>query len=393
MALTTAQLKQVQDMLAQTQQMQKQLAQVQKATETFREAEQLGIQYTPETRSSDLARQIEQVKAQPTLKPTSTSTPTPTDVAKDVQLPRKNITLGGVTFNLPVDLINKSSFQSASEEHKVMIAQMWQSVADQGYDIQTVLSAFEVAAQQSNVYMRQQIRTFENEAALSLGYIIEDYGVGKELTLRRMTESAEDLEAYERMMARRKSELEEDLEYHSGELDLDETRTLQTQLKNYELQLDQTRDTMASRGLFHSSIRGRAEDLLSEAHKDITEDIETKFARQRRELQIGVERQLADMEFQAEQQRIQAQRQQQSYQDQLAQLQIQAKRGATDILRKSEQYLGTEQTKTLLPNLGIQLQQQDWMPADWMVGDIRATGLKAQQQQDILQRASAFLGQ
>lgn len=392
MALTTAQLKQVQDMLAQTQQMQKQLAQVQKATETFREAEQLGIQYTPETRSSDLARQIEQVKAQPTLKPTSTSTPTPTDVAKDVQLPRKNITLDGVTFSLPIELINKPSFQSASEEHKVMIAQMWQSVADQGYDVQTVLSAFEVAAQQSDAYMRQQIRTFEDELALNFGYIIEDYGVGKELILRKMDNTAADIEAYERLMARRTRELEEDLTYYTGTLEIDKTKALRQQLDTYKQNLEYTRETMADRGLFHSSIRGRAEDLLAKANEDITEDIITQTERKQRELETTTARNIADIQYQTEQQRISAERQQQSYQDQLAQLQTQSKRSATDLLRQSEQYLGTEKTQQLLPNMGISVGQQDWMPSDWMVGDIKATGLKAQQQQDILQRAQAMLG-
>jgi len=42
--------------------------------------------------------------------------------------------------------------------------------------------------------------------------------------------------------------------------------------------------------------------------------------------------------------------------------------------------------------MGIGVGQQDWMPADWMVGDIKATGVKAQQQQDILQRAQSFIG-
>jgi len=391
MALTPQQQAQI---AKQLQEMQQTLAKVSEAAKVFSEAESLGIAYDPKTtQHQDLAKQVTTAKAQPTDDVIADDEQTsPSDVATATKLPRTTVKIGGVDFSIPTELVNSPFFQSATDEQKALIAYSWQSVADQGYDLNTMLSALETAAQQSDIYIGQQIRTFEDELAMSMGYIIEDYGVGKELILRQMDNTTADLEAYERLMARRKSELEQDLEYYSGELDIDKTKALQRQLESYEMNLENTRETMASRGLFHSSIRGRAEDLLSKAHQDITEDIETKHARQARELEIETERQAANMEFEAEQRRIQAQRQQQAYQDQLAQLQTQSKRGATDLLRQSEQYLGTEKTQQLLPNMGIGVGQQDWMPADWMVGDIKATGVKAQQQQDILQRAQSFLG-
>jgi len=396
MALTEAQRQQ---MLAQTNKMLEDLAKLQEAAATFAEAEKMGIPIDATTRSSDLARQIQQQKAtQPTPTPTPQSTPTPTmtptpkDVAKDVGLPKTKVNIGGIEFELPKELVNSSAFQSATDEQKAMIAYTWQSVADQGQDIQQLLQAFEVAAQQSDVYMRQQIRTFEDTLSMEFGYIIEDYGVGKEMILRQMDYTTADLEAYEKLMSRRARELEEDLERYGADLSIDQTKELKYQLQRYEQDLETTRENMASRGLFHSSIRGRAEQILAEAHADITEDIETKYARQRREAEISTQRGLADIEFQTEQKRIEAQRQQQQLQDQLAQLKTTTGRQATSLLRQGEQYLGTEHMQQLLPNMGISVGQQDWMPADWMVGDITATGLKQQQHQDILQRAQAFLG-
>ena len=408
MALTKEQQAQI---AKQLQEMQQTLAKLSEAAKVFSEAESLGIAYDPKTtQHQDLAKQVTAAKAiqqAETKIPEGTRTQTattPSEVATSTKLPRTTVKIGGIDFSIPTELVNSPFFQSATDEQKALIAYSWQSVADQGHDLNTMLSALETAAQQSDIYIGQQIRTFEDELAMSMGYIIEDYGVGKELILRQMDNTTADLEAYERLMARRASELEEDLEYYTGTLDIDQTKALQKQLDSYKQNLEYTRETMADRGLFHSSIRGRAEDLLAKANEDITEDIITKTARQKRELEITASRNLEDIEYQKEQQRTQAQRQQQAYQDQLAQLQTQSKRGATDLLRQGEQYLGTEHMKTMLqgkpspetglqlPNLGIRLQQQDWMPSDWMVGDIKATGVKAQQQQDILQRAQSFIG-
>jgi len=391
MALTESQRQQ---MLAQTNQMLKTLAKisgpVMEAAKVFDEAKSLGISYDPKTTEhQDLAKRVEQVKIITIDEPEEDSV----DIAEKVGLPKSKINISGIDFELPNDLINSSSFQSATDEQKAMIAYTWQSVADQGQDITQLVQAFEVAAQQSDVYMKQQIRTFEDTLSMEFGYIIEDYGVGKEMILREMDYTTADLESYEKLMSRRATELGEDLDRYSSDLSIDQSKEMKYQLDTYKSNVETTRNNMASRGLFQSSIRGRAEQILADAHADITEDIETKYARREREMEISAERSLKDIGYQTEQKQVEATRQQQSLQDQMAQLKTTAGKQGVDILRKGEQYLGTEKMQTLLPQMGISVGQQDWMPADWMVGDIKATGLKAQQQQDILQRAGAFLGQ
>ncbi len=307
---------------------------------------------------------------------------------EDTRLPRTNVNIGGVSFSLPVDLVQSPFFKQASDEVKSMMAYSWQAIADQGYDLQKVIQALDTAATQTDAYMRQQIRMFEDELARSFGYIIDYYGAEKQILLRRISETKEDLEITERLLARRAEELEEDLTYYSGELGIDKQRALSQSLRDYELRLENTREQMAEMGLTASTIRSRAEQLLKEAHEDIVEDIQTKHARQIRELEVGTARKLKDIELEKQTARIGAARDTMGFEEQKDRLLMQSQQNILDILRRGETYLGSEKMGQLLPGFGqlpFQLGQQS------LLGGITATGLAKDTQQDILQRAQAFL--
>jgi hypothetical protein len=307
----------------------------------------------------------------------------------DFKLPRVEVTIDGIKYSLPKELVESSHFKNADEMNKSLIAYTWGAISDQGHDIKKVINALEIAAQQSDVYIKQQVRMFEDELSNSFGYIIEDYGVGKEVTLRQMDYTTADLEATEKLLARRTAELKEDLEYHSENLEIDKQNQLGRQLKEYGLRLDDTRIQLADAGLTFSSIRGRAEKLLEEAHKDVVEDIETKAARSQREMTITAQRQEQDILYDKEKAQTQASRIQQSLQDQLKQMQSGATRDITKVLREGEKFLGTDMMKGMMGKLGA---LPDFMNDFQWLGDIKASGLKEMQYSDVLQRAQGLLG-
>lgn len=309
--------------------------------------------------------------------------------AEKVRLPRETVNIGGVEFSLPTDLINSSLWRGANEELQSLIAYSWESISDHGRDITQIIKALDTAAQQSDAYMRQQIRMFEDGLADAFDYIIEDFGKGQEIIVRKKGEVVEDLEAQERLLSRRKAELEEDLKYHSKELDIDKQRALSQSLDRYEKKVEVTRDNLAQQGLTFSSIRGRAEKILKEAHQDIVEDIETKKRREQRQLEVSTERQAKDIAFEKEQKRVQAERAQKSLQEQLDRLKSQSQRGATNLLRKGEAEMGTDWMRDFIAGKSGQLSQLPWEAS--FTGGIGGD-MKRKQHQDILQRAQSFLG-
>jgi hypothetical protein len=313
----------------------------------------------------------------------------PEEVAEDVRLPRVDVEIEGITYSLPKELVEGSHFKNADEMTKSLIAYTWGAIADQGHDINKVVNVLEIAAQQSDVYIKQQVRMFEDELTRSMGYIIEDYGVGKEVILRQMDYTVEDLKAEERLLDRRKRELKEDLEYNSANIEIDKQKLLGRQFEEYEIKVDNTREQLANVGLTFSSVRGRVEKLLEEAHKDVVEDITTKFERQERELNVMIQRQEKDIEYQKEQSRIQTERTQTNLQSQLKETQTNASRRATDILRRGERVLGTEKMKSIMPKMGT---LPSFMNDFQQLGGIEATGLKEIQYSDILNRAQGLLG-
>lgn len=342
---------------------------------TLAEAEQLGMVVTPNTTVDQARSYVDSIR--PEIR-----------ASEKMKLPRTTVTIGGVKMNLPKDLVDSHFFQSADEGTKAMMAYSWEALVDNGHDLEKLIQAIDVAASQSDSYMKQQLRMFEDELSRSFGYLIEYSGIEERVTLQKMGDIREDLERSERLLARRQAELQEDLDYYSGELEIDKQRALSQALKNYDLQLESTRENLAERGLISSSIRSRAEKLLKEAHEDIVEDIETKTARQQRELTIGAERQRADIAYDLESQRIAAQRGISGLESQLELSKLQSQQSAMDMLRKGEAYIGTDKLQQLLASTGKSTSSLGELP---LLGDITATGFAKDTHQDILSRTQSFL--
>lgn len=343
---------------------------------TLAEAEQLGMVISPTTTVTEASSYIESIRPE-------------VRAATKSQLPRTTVTIGGIKMSLPKDIVNSHVFQSADDNVKAMIAYSWESLVDQGHDLEKLIQAIDTAATQSDAYMRQQLRMFEDELSRSFGYLIEYSGIEERVTLQKIGDVRQDLERSEKLLARRQAELQEDLDYYSGELEIDKQRALSQALKNYDLQLESARENLAERGLISSSIRSRAEKLLKEAHEDIVEDIETKTARQQRELTIGAERQRADIAYDLESQRIAAQRGISGLESQLELSKLQSQQTALDMLRKGEAYLGTDKLQQLLSSMGRSTSSLGELP---LLGDITATGFAKDTHQDILSRTQALVG-
>lgn len=271
------------------------------------------------------------------------------------RVPRSSVEIGGIEYNIPDEVINDPFFQAGDEETQSMIAYTYKSLVDDGHDIETVVNAFEVAAQQTDIYTRQKIRIFEDEL------------------LRSFTELGEDYEAQERLLKTRKKQIEEDLETGLEDLSLDQQRELKQIADRYDQDLEETRNQMAEAGLGRSSIRSRAEDMLEESREDMIESTKTQYERAERNM------------------RKQATRQIETQQHQLSDLQRRTRRSTADAMRQGEQFFGTEGMRERLPHMDVDLTMGDWMPEDWMVGDIRA-GIDEKRVSDTLERQRLLLG-
>lgn len=304
------------------------------------------------------------------------------------RLPRVDIEIGGKEFSIPEELYSSSSFKNADDFSKGLIAKSWQVLSDQGGDLEKLVNALETAAGQTDAYMGQQIRMFEDELAHSFGYIIEDHELTEGVTLRKMENTEEDLERMEEQLNRRRKQLEQDLEQYREDLSIDEQRELERARDDYDQRLEETRTNLAESGLTRSSIRARAEDMLEDAHQDMVEDIETKKQRELRRVKKETRRAMEDLEFDEESKRIEAARSQLSQMDQLRSQDIRTEQSVYQTLREGESYLGTDKMQNLMEERGLNI------PSGLQVEpleDIDATGLKRDIAMDLTQRARNFI--
>lgn len=316
---------------------------VREQLELLQEARDAGMNIDKDTSVSDAQSFLEQHRREEEFPHTTE------------RVPRSSVEIGGIEYNIADEVINDPFFQAADEETQSMIAYTYKSLVDDGHDIETVVNAFEVAAQQTDIYTRQKIRVFEDEL------------------LRSFTELGEDYEAQERLLKTRKKQIEEDLETGLEDLSLDQQRELKQIADQYDQDLEETRNQMAEAGLGRSSIRSRAEDMLEESREDMIESTKTQYERAERDM------------------RRQATRQIETQQHQLSDLQRRTRRSTADAMRQGEQFFGTEGMRERLPHMDVDLTMGDWMPEDWMVGDIRP-GIDEKQVSDTLERQRLLLG-
>jgi hypothetical protein len=326
------------------------LTSIQDEMAILEKAKSLGMPFNASTKSSEaktwLANYEQELEEEPEEEPEEIKS----------SIPMTNVEIGGVNFSIPTELYNDPFYNAANDEMKAIMANSWDAVVNKGHDIGTLTKALDVAAKQSDVYMRQQIRMFETEL------------------LRSFTELGQDLDMQKELYTRRLDELQEDLARGKEHLTIDQQRELRDVEKQYKQNLEQTREGMAERGLTRSTIRSRAEDMLAESKSDIVESTTDKYQRQVTQIETQAGRQKLDLGTQVEE------------------LHKRISSGAINLLRQGEAELGTDAMKNLnLPQLGLKTGGDDWMAADHLVGDISGD-IKTKQTQDILSRVGGLIG-
>ena len=119
-------------------------------------------------------------------------------------------------------------------------------------------------------------------------------------TQRSLGSLEADLTAQEGTLARLKGNIEDDLAFNKKDISTEHAAEMSRLNKRVDVQLEDTRNNMANRGLTFSTIRGRAEELLQESKQDVIESAERTKARQLRAQGVGAERQLATIDEQTE---------------------------------------------------------------------------------------------
>lgn len=202
--------------------------------------------------------------------------------------------------------------------------------------------ALTLAEAQAEPYWKEVIRTVKDAAQRAFGIYEAD------------------LAEQELDLSRRKREIEQDLIYNKEQLTIEEQSELARRKKEYDSALEGIRETMASRGLISSTIRTKAEERTAEAHKDILESTERRYARELRAQEIGAERGMANIV------------------ERLKAFRRRTEEAKTTKAREVERYLGTE-TLGELPSL-----------KPYALGNIYGS-IKAEKKADILRRAEGLM--
>lgn len=162
-----------------------------------------------------------------------------------------------------------------------------------------------LAGEQADPYWKEKINIVKSEMTRSLTSLNEDYA---------STESD---------LMRRKNEIDADLIYNKDQLSTEQASELARQKDNIDLQLEDTRAQMASRGLTSSSISNRARERLQKENNIVTGSIQRKYADLNRTNELGSVRKVADIT------------------SQIDDLKRKFGESKTDVVRKAEGYLGS----------------------------------------------------
>ena len=183
---------------------------------------------------------------------------------------------------------------------------------------QKMLNSLKEAYEYADPYYKQQMKIAEDSVNTAISGVKKDY-----------TETEADL-------IKRINEISQDLEYNSGELDLEQQKDIAREKARLENELDGTRNTMAMRGLAFSGLRTEAEKQLNDESQDILGSSAREYDRQVRDLKTTSARQ-------TEEATINRNRLEASYQE-----------GLKSIGRKAELLMGTGNTPTIegYTNLG-----------------------------------------
>lgn len=233
----------------------------------------------------------------------------------DTSLENKDVPMGDL--DMPDELKDDPYFAQLDPESQALIAYYYNISSKQDTDrVNAFKDALDAAEAEADPYWREQIS------------IVKD-----ELT-RTMQGYEMDLSTQEKSLQNKISRINEDLTYNKSFLTTEQQAELSRQKKQYEYDLQDTRDTMASRGLTFSSIRNQAEERLGESYEDTVGSATRKYDYNIRNIEVESTRNISDIG------------------DQIANLKETTARAETSAVRKTEGYLGssnlTDYSKYLL---------------------------------------------
>lgn len=211
------------------------------------------------------------------------------------------------TIEIPEELSGNEFFQQLDDDNKSMISYYWSIMESQDVEKEKKFEeAMNLAGEQAGPYWREKINIMTDEVKRYFGTLDTD------------------LANREKELITRKQRLEDDLLYHSEQFSIEEQAEMSRIKDEYDVQIENTRESMASRGLSASSIKNQAEERLTKSKEDMVGSSQRKYARELRSLTIGTERTKEDLERS------------------VAELREKTKTSKVSTARKAEAYLGSE---------------------------------------------------
>jgi hypothetical protein len=145
-------------------------------------------------------------------------------------------------------------------------------------DQQAVLSVFNAVASNDKKQAERLIKGFETASKINDPYFKQQLRLATDAIKRGYTAIDDEADYSERQAKTRLRDLKEDFERRKDFLTVEEATQLKAIERQYEQDLDTTRNTLASAGFGSSSKRIEQEKLLDEATGDLRASTKRKFA-------------------------------------------------------------------------------------------------------------------
>lgn len=247
--------------------------------------------------------------------PTPKPTPAPEPVAKPDPYNGPTVNVNGQ--DIPQELADSQYFKNLGTDQQEMVGYYWsmQSSGNKENDTK-LLDALKVAGAQADPYWKEQINIVKDELSRTIGSLNNDYS------------------ATEADLMRRKNEIDADLLYNKDQISTEQAAELAKQKDNIDLQLENVRGEMASRGLTSSSISNQAKERALKESSNVVGSIQRKFADMTRTNELGSARKVTDI------------------QTQIDDLKRKLGESTIDVTRKAEKIVGSDALPNMQGTLG-----------------------------------------
>lgn len=249
------------------------------------------------------------------------------------------------TVNIPAELANDPYYKMLDDDNKATVAYYYSLLQGGNTDtIKKFNDAMTEAKNQGDPYWKEIVGITQDELARALGA------------------ADSDLVSKEKSLSEKMRQVRDDLTYNKDKLTLDQQAELAQELQRYGVDLDNTRSDMADRGLTSSTVRTKAEEQLYANDQQVVGSVNRKYDSAQRTNQVTADRSLFDFE------------------QSLSDFRRTTQEKKTDLVRKTEAYLGTDDTSKI-------------QGANSMVSGGKSGSIVTQKANDILARARALLTQ